>query len=166
MVPKPDPHRDRPHMPGYGIAAGPAGLLPWSWAEERLRESHDFWLATVTPGGRPHLMPVWAVWTGEVLWFSSSLRSVKARNVAAGSAVSIATEDPYEPVVVEGTAEIVTDPAALRAFLDAMNEKYSTAYDIAFLDPAANASMRLRPEKVIGLREKDFTGTPTRWTFP
>jgi general stress protein 26 len=111
-------------------------------------------------------MPVWAVWTGEVLWFSSSLRSAKARNIAAGSAVSIATDDPYEPVVAEGTAEIVTDPAALRSFLDAMNEKYSTTYEEDFLDPAANASMRLRPEKVFALREKDFTGSPTRWTFP
>ncbi|MDT7800219.1 MAG: hypothetical protein QOI78_3652 [Actinomycetota bacterium] len=153
-------------MPGYGIAATGQGLLPWSWADERLRASHDFWLATVTPAGRPHLMPVWAVWTGEVLWFSSSLRSVKARNVAAGSAVSIATDDPYEPVVVEGTAEVVTDPAALRGFLDAMNAKYATSYGEDFLDPGANASMRLRPEKVIGLREKDFTNTPTRWTFP
>ncbi|MEU8636354.1 pyridoxamine 5'-phosphate oxidase family protein [Amycolatopsis sp. NPDC048633] len=160
------PRAERPHMPGYGITADPAGLLPWSWAEARLRKSHDFWLATVTPEGRPHLMPVWAVWTGEVLWFSSSLRSVKARNVAAGSAVSIATDDPYEPVVVEGTAEIVTDPAALREFLAAMNTKYETSYDAGFLDPAANASMRLRPEKAFGLREKDFTGTPTRWTFP
>lgn len=160
------PRAERPHMPGYGIAADPSGLLPWSWAETRLRESHDFWLATVTPGGRPHLMPVWAVWTGEVLWFSSSLRSAKARNIAAGSAVSIATEDPYEPVVVEGTAEIVTDPAALQGFLDAMNAKYATTYDIAFLDPGVNASMRLRPEKAFGLREKDFAGTPTRWTFP
>ena len=79
--------------------------------------------------------------------------------------MSIATEDPYEPVVVEGTAEIVTDPAALRSFLDAMNEKYATAYDIAFLDADVNASMRLRPEKAFGLREKDFTATPTRWTF-
>ncbi|WP_326947674.1 pyridoxamine 5'-phosphate oxidase family protein [Amycolatopsis sp. NBC_01307] len=103
---------------------------------------------------------------GEVLWFSSSLRSVKARNVAAGSAVSIATDDPYEPVVVEGTAEVVTDPAALREFLDAMNAKYRTSYEEDFLEPAANASMQLRPEKVIGLREKDFTNTPTRWTFP
>ncbi|WP_328458796.1 PPOX class F420-dependent oxidoreductase [Amycolatopsis sp. NBC_00438] len=153
-------------MPGYGIAAAGEGLLPWSWADERLRASHDFWLATVTPAGRPHLMPVWAVWTGEVLWFSSSLRSAKARNVAAGSAVSIATDDPYEPVVAEGTAEVVTDPAALRGFLDAMNAKYATSYGEDFLDPAANASMRLRPEKVIGLREKDFTNTPTRWTFP
>lgn len=161
-----EPRAARPHMPGYGITAGPDGLLPWSWAHERLRDSHDFWLATVTAGGRPHLMPVWAVWTGEVLWFSSSRRSVKARNIAGGSAVSIATDDPYEPVVVEGTAEIVTDPAALRQFLAAMNAKYATAYEEDFLDPADNASMRLRPQKVIGLREKDFTRTPTRWTFP
>jgi hypothetical protein len=68
--------------------------------------------------------------------------------------------------VVEGTAEIVTDPVALRGFLDAMNAKYATAYGEDFLDPGANASMRLRPEKAFGLREKDFTGTPTRWTFP
>ncbi len=156
----------RPYMPGYGIQPASAGLLPWSWADARLRKAHDFWLATVTPGGRPHLMPVWAVWTGEVLWFSSSLRSAKARNIAAGSGVSIATDDPYEPVVLEGTAEIVTDPAALRTYLDAMNAKYETSYDADFLDPAANASMRLRPEKAFGLVEKDFTGSPTRWTFP
>lgn len=83
-----------------------------------------------------------------------------------GLRVSIATDDPYEPVVVEGTAEIVTDRAALRGFLDAMNTKYATAYGEDFLDPAGNASMRLRPEKAFGLREKDFPGTPTRWTFP
>jgi hypothetical protein len=27
-------------------------------------------------------MPVWAVWDGGVLWFSSSLRSRKIRNIA------------------------------------------------------------------------------------
>jgi hypothetical protein len=144
------PRAERPHMPGYGTAAASAGLLPWSWAETRLRESHDFWLATVTPAGRPHLMPVWAVWTGEVVWFSSSRRSVKARNVAAG----------WDDLL------IVTDAEPLRSFLDAMNAKYATAYGEDFLDPGANASMRLRPEKAFGLREKDFTGTPTRWTFP
>lgn len=51
-------------MPGYGtLPEGEGdGLLPWSWAEERLVRSHDFWLATVTPDGAPHLMPAWAVW--------------------------------------------------------------------------------------------------------
>ena len=34
-------------MPGYGTlpATEGGGLLPWSWAEERLIRSHDFWLA-------------------------------------------------------------------------------------------------------------------------
>ena len=58
------PRAGRPHMPGYGVS-GPAdgtGLLPWSWAEERLSRSHDYVLATVRPDGHPHAMPVWGVW--------------------------------------------------------------------------------------------------------
>ncbi len=51
-------------MPGYGLldAAQGAGLLPWSWAVERLQRSHDYWVATVRPDGPPHVMPVWGVW--------------------------------------------------------------------------------------------------------
>ena len=64
-----EPSTSRPHMPGYGIA-GPregSGLLPWSWAVQRLTASHDYWLATVCPDGRPHVMPVWGVWHGASL---------------------------------------------------------------------------------------------------
>ena len=54
-----DPKVTRPFMPGYGIA-GPTdgtGLLPWSWATERLTWSHDYWVATVRPDGTPALSP-------------------------------------------------------------------------------------------------------------
>jgi len=27
-------------MPGYGLPQGNEGLLPWSWAEQRLKKSH------------------------------------------------------------------------------------------------------------------------------
>jgi len=59
-----EPSASRPYMPGYGLldAAQGAGLLPWSWAVERLQRSHDYWVATVRPDGRPHVMPVWGVW--------------------------------------------------------------------------------------------------------
>jgi hypothetical protein len=56
-------------------------------------------------------MPVWAVWDGAKLAFSSSRRSVKIRNVAAGS---IATDDALSPVVIEGVARFVTDEPGLR----------------------------------------------------
>jgi PPOX class probable F420-dependent enzyme len=154
-------------MPGYGILAPDqgSGLLPWSWALARLRDSHDYWVATVWPDGRPHLMPVWAVWDEGTLWFSSSLRSRKVRNIRAGSAVSVSTEDPRNPVVLEGTAEVVTETPALQRFLDGMNGKYDTDYPLDFLDPEKNASVLVRPRWAFGVAHEDFTGSPTRWDF-
>jgi general stress protein 26 len=154
-------------MPGYGIlpAGEGSGLLPWSWAQARLGDSHDYWLSTVTPGGRPHLMPVWAVWLDSAVWFSSSLNSRKIRNVLAGSDVSIATGDPLSPVVVEGTARVVTDTPSIQRFLDTMNAKYSTDYGLEFLDPAANSVVVVNPRWAFGLSEDDFGGSPTRWEF-
>lgn len=163
----PDPHAHRPHMPGYGVlpAEQGSGLLPWSWALDRLRNSHDYWVSTVWPAGRPHLMPVWAVWRDEALWFSSALRSRKIRNIQAGSPVSIATDDARNPVVVEGAARVVTDTVSLRSFLDDMNAKYGTGYSDELTDPATNATVRVRPKWAFGLDEADFPGSPTRWEF-
>ena len=161
------PRATRPHMPGYGIS-GPSegrGLLPWSWAHDRLVASHDFWLASVRPGGRPHLMPVWGVWDGRALWFSSAHRSRKARNLAASPWCAVSTDNAYEPVVLEGEAQHVTDPEALRRALDLENAKYETAYGAEMTDPGHNSWFELRPEWAFGLDEDDFTGTPTRWTF-
>jgi PPOX class probable F420-dependent enzyme len=161
------PTASRPYMPGYGTK-GPRegrGLLPWSWAEERLTNSHDYWVATVRPGGRPHLMPVWAVWDGGALWFSSSVRSRKARNLAADGRCSISTDNAWEPVVVEGVAEVITAHDALARFVTLENEKYETDYAVDFLDPAVNVTFRVTPSWVFSLTEDDFEGSPTRWSF-
>ena len=152
-------------MPGYGIA-GPeegTGLLPWTWAEERLRASDRYWVATTWLDGRPHVMPIWAVWLDGCMWFSSALGSRKARNLLRDGRCVVTTDDPLEPVVMEGVARQVTDPAELQAMLDAMNAKYETSYGLDFLDPAVNASFRVQPAWALGLLERDFTGSPTRW---
>jgi PPOX class probable F420-dependent enzyme len=154
-------------MPGYGIL-GPdegTGLLPWSWADEQLRASHDYWLATAWPDGRPHVMPVWATWDGTALWFSAGLGSRKARNLARDDRCSATTDDARNPVVLAGRAELVADDAGRQAFLDAVNAKYATDYALDFLDPAVNGCWRVRPQTAVALREDDFSGSPTRWTF-
>ena len=154
-------------MPGYGIQ-GPTegtGLLPWSWAVERLTRSHDYWLATTRPDGRPHVMPVWGVWLDGALWFSSGLRSRKARNLAADPRCAVTTDDALEPVVLEGTAELVTGRPAIQAFADALDGKYETDYGVDFFDPAINGCYRLAPAWAFGLTESDFEGSPTRWVF-
>jgi len=154
-------------MPGYGTlpASEGSGLLPWSWAEERLRRSHDFWLATVTSEGAPHLMPVWAVWHERRLWFSSANRSRKARNLGSEPRCTVSTDNPREPVVVQGRAEQVTDRDTLTAMLDAENAKYGTAYGLDMVDPASSSVFSLLPEWVFALDSSDFTGSPTRFTF-
>ena len=93
-------------MPGYGVVAADAGsgLLPWSWAERQLVSSRNYWLSTSWPDGRPHSMPVWAVWHEGALWFSSSRRSRKSRNLARDPRCVLTTEDARQPVVIEGSA--------------------------------------------------------------
>ncbi|HZT64608.1 MAG TPA: pyridoxamine 5'-phosphate oxidase family protein [Acidimicrobiales bacterium] len=160
------PAASRPYMPGYGIVAADEGrgLLPWSWAEDRLVASHDYWLATVTPDGRPHVMPVWGVWDEQAAWFSSSGTSRKSRNLAANPRAVITTDNPLEPVVVEGDVERVGEQDVIAAFAARVNTKYRTDYSVDFF--VDNACFRLTPSWVFALDEADFTGTPTRWTFP
>jgi len=154
-------------MPGYGLL-GPdegTGLLPWQWAEERLTSSRNYWVVSLWPDGRPHAMPVWGLWHEGAFWFSSSKGSRKARNLAADPRCVVTTEDAADPVVLEGTAELVSEPEALATMLALENAKYETNYTIDLLDPDVNAVYRVRPRWAFGLRHDDFTGSPTRWTL-
>jgi len=155
-------------MPGYGVreADKGTGLLPWSFAVRRLAASHDYWVATTWPGRPPHVMPVWGVWLDSAIWFSSGLRSRKARNLANDARCTVITEDALNPVVVQGTTTRVTDLRQLREFIDAVNDKYETNYGIDFFDPELNGVYLVEPTWAFGLAQDDFEGSPTRWTFP
>jgi PPOX class probable F420-dependent enzyme len=154
-------------MPAYGIlpATEGSGLLPWAWAVDRLTLSHDYWLATVWPDGRPHVMPVWGVWAEDALWFSSAKDSRKARNLARNPKAVMTTDNPLEPVVVEGVVKVVAEHQKIAQFAEWVDGKYQTNYGVAFFDSAANGCFRLSPSWAFALREGDFTGSPTRWTF-
>ena len=162
-----EPEASRPYMPGYGILAETegSGLIPWSWAEEQLSASRNYWVTTLRPDGSPHLMPVWGMWDRQFLWFSSSKQSRKAMNLRANPHCSIATEDADNPVVVDGLADLVTDRALLSQVLDMENRKYKTRYEMDMFDPDVNATFRVRPIRAFALLKDDFCGSPTRWRF-
>jgi len=160
------PKPSRPHAPGYGFPKGNKGLLPWSWAEQRLKKSHNYWITTVKPDGSPHTMVVWGLWQDGRLLFSTGGKSRKARNLARNPNCVVCTEHANEAVIVEGTAEIA-DIAARRKFL----AKYTGKYDfdmssmtddiLAMKEPV----FAVRPHVVFGLWEKHFQGKSTRWKF-
>ena len=150
-------------MPGYGISPAAAGLLPWSWATRRLEGAHNYWLATRRPDGAPHLAAVWGVWRGDAFAFSTGGRSRKARNLAAYPRCVLTPEQAGESVVVEGTAERVTDPAALDALLAAYRGKYGSG----FPDPLEHPLFAVRPRVAFAVVEQEpmFSRSATRWVF-
>jgi PPOX class probable F420-dependent enzyme len=149
-------------MPGYGVA-GPdegRGLLPWSWAQERIAAAERYWLVTVSPDGAPHVMPVWAIWHEAAIWLSTGGESRKARNLRREPRCALHVDGP-DPVIVNGVAEIVADPGAIAR----MTAAYAAKYGEAPPDPGANPIVRVRPERVFGLVEDEFATSPTRWIF-
>jgi general stress protein 26 len=151
----------RPFMPGYGIAPADAGqgLLPWSWAEQRLSNGHNYWLSTVSAEGRPHTMPVWGVWIADAFAFSTGTLSRKARNLAHNTGCTIAIESGVEALVVEGTATLVHDAAKLAAISKDYTAKYGSGY------PEDSHVFSVVPEVVFALIESltEFGETTTRW---
>jgi PPOX class probable F420-dependent enzyme len=154
-------------MPSYCVAAPDEGqgLLPWSWVEARLTAAHDYWVATTWPDGRPHVMPVWGVYLDGTVWWSTSRRSRKWKNLERDPRCTITSDDAYRPVVLDGRVEVHRDDASIRRFVDALNAKYTTSYGYDFQDPDVNATLRVVIETAFALDEDDFTGTPTRWRF-
>lgn len=160
------PKGSRPHIPGYGLAEGSKGLLPWSWAEQRLKKSHNYWITTVRPDGSPHTMVVWGLWQDRRLLFSTGSKSRKARNLAQNANCVICTEHAHEAIIVEGVAEIA-DVAARRKLIPAYERKYK--WDLSSMKDDM-LSMKepvfaVRPRVVFALWEKYFQTRSTRWKF-
>jgi hypothetical protein len=171
MAPKktkqsPTPTATRPHAPGYGFPKGTKGLLPWSWAEQRLKKSHNYWMVTVKPDGSPHAMVVWGIWQDARFLFSTGRQSRKARNLAANPNCIVCTEDAHEAVIVEGVAGLA-DLAARRRMIPAYERKYD--WDLSAMKDDM-LSMKepvfaVRPKLLFGLWEKHFQSKSTRWKF-
>lgn len=160
------PDASRPHLaPQYGIL-GPAegeGLLPWTWAAERLAGARGYWMATTRPDGRPHMAVVWGVWLADRFIFSTAVGSQKARNLAANPACVVCPEGADDAITVEGMAERVTDAVMLGTFADAYAAKYH--------EDASTSGVwmvfQVRPSVVFAFISDavQYPATATRWRF-
>jgi hypothetical protein len=160
------PKPSRPQAPGYGFPKGTKGLLPWNWAEQRLKKSHNYWITTVKPDCSAHTMVVWGLWQDGRLLFSTGGKSQKARNLERNAHCVVCTEHANEAVIVQGIAE-VADVAARRKFLTKYEGKYkfdmsSMKDDILSMKEPVFA---VCPQVVFGLWEKHFQNRSTRWKF-
>lgn len=159
-----EPEASRLQIPGYDL---PEGLMPWSWAEQRLEGSHNYWLATVRPDGRPHLMIIWGLWHAGAFYFITGARSRKTHNLESNAHCVIGTEQAHEAVVVEGSAEKLRDVEQIKQLLSLYQRKYD--YDLSAIEhdilELREPIFALRPSVAFGLEEKAILQNATRWRF-
>jgi len=153
-----------------------ATALPWTDAEQQLQKAEVFWLSTVRPEGRPHVVPLIAVLLDGALYFATGEGERKAKNLAKNSQVSITTgcNDLNQgfDIVVEGEAVVVSDDAKLRRVVDTYVAKYGEGWRLPIGDVLF---FEVTPTTVFGFgRTAGRVGPPagrgelfsqTRWGF-
>jgi nitroimidazol reductase NimA-like FMN-containing flavoprotein (pyridoxamine 5'-phosphate oxidase superfamily) len=110
---------------GYGLPESTEGMLAWAEVEARLVAATSYWLATVRPDGRPHVVPRWGVWLDGRFWYDGAPTTVHVRNLSANPACSLNLESGNQVVIVEGESLPASAPAeTLGARLAAAFAKY------------------------------------------
>jgi hypothetical protein len=131
------PRVGRPELPaGYGVEEkGP--YLEWQLIEERLIAATVYWLASVRPDGRPHVVPRWGVWLDGKFWYDGSPATRHSQNVEVNPACALHLESGTTVTIVEGTS-VRSDPISgdLGVRLAA---EYSRKYKDLSYEPAADA---------------------------
>jgi len=164
------PRAERPAMSEYGVDTPDWEALTWEWAGERLTANRNFWVVTVSGGGRPHALPVWGVWDDDDLQFAFSCApgSRKARNLAANPRAVVMVDDTVECISVEGAAVLVGPGDRAEQWIARYVDKYRPVQPD--LDPdllRQNAIFEFTPDRAFAVveREDEFATRATRWVF-
>jgi hypothetical protein len=161
------PRIDRPEPSLYFMdETEGSGLLPWSHVDREMEQARNYWVATSGPGGRPHCMPVWGVWSDRTLVFSTSARSRKARNLDARPYAAVHLESGDRVVVVEGPVATLDEDVALEAFVAAYNPKYDWDFSVERVrEDRVYAVRAAKAFAWLGSEGEAFAGTATRFVL-
>lgn len=116
------------------------------WSERRLCT-----VTTLRANGRPHVVPMGVVIdpAEDLAWAITSVRSRKARNIAATApepaAIAVCCVDGRRWSTLEGSARLITDPAVVAE----AERRYAERYK----NPRANperVALRIEVDRVLG----------------
>lgn len=117
----------------------------------RLAHDVDAWIATAdAEGGSPYLVPLSFLWDGTALLIATPDASTTARNLKATGNVRVGIGPTRDLVLIEGTAEALTDTALLHGEGDAFAVK--TGFDPR-REINAYRYFRIRPQRLQAWRE-------------
>jgi hypothetical protein len=156
------PRTTRPVAPTtYRFPTGPKGLLDWSWARERLINSHNYVIITVRPDGRPHAMGMHGLWIDDAFYFGTGVETRKAKNLTRNPSCILVNERLDELIIVEGTAT----PIATVDLPESASAASKAKYGWPMGDVPGGVKFKLTPRVVFAFPEKRIAAAVTRWIF-
>ena len=162
------------NLDGYGSAP-----LEWGRVMESLQNAQGLdaldaagrtWLATTRSDGRPHVMPLGAIWDQGKYYFTAGAGTQKAKNLARDPHCTITVAAPRTDVVMNGTARIERDEERLQEIAKLYEDWGPTVRDGAFWHEFSAPSAgpppwdvyEFTPNTIYGLSTGEPHGA-TRW---
>jgi PPOX class probable F420-dependent enzyme len=115
-------------------------------------------VATIGPGGKPHLVAMWFAVIGGEIFIETKAKSQKVLNLRRDPSISVlmedgATYDELRGVAIEGTGEIIEDPDLLWQVGVSVYERYTAPYSETAkptVEQMLNkrVAVRLRPQRI------------------
>ena len=117
-------------------------------------------VATVSPDGEPHVVPLWFVWLGGAIYMSSLRRSRRNSDLESGSRVAVCVDAGVEYMelrgaVLYGRFEDPTGDPEVEEARKLFGQKYWHGMEIP--DVRSHRWLRLRPERITSW---DFSKIP------
>lgn len=116
---------------------------------------HDAIVATVSPTGQPHAVPVWYIMDDGDLVFSTGRASVKGRNLAANPKIAVCVSQPQGPILfvsIQGDAEEVTPLEDKRRLTSAIWTKYGNTQPPSDEELQNSLLVRVKARRTVGVR--------------
>jgi hypothetical protein len=139
-------------------------------------DRHTTWLTTINPDSSPHVTAVGAVWVDGAFWFQTGDGTRKAKNLARDERCTISVSTREFDLVVDGTAEKVSDPADVARVaavwvaggwpceVDASGIGLTAPFNAPAVGPAPWFVYRITPRSATSVSTIE-PGGATRWTF-
>lgn len=150
-------------------------VAEWLDAQAQFQQATKYWLTTINPNGKPHVMPIFSIWLDDCVYFTSNPDAQKAKNIAQNPHCVITADGKTLDVIIEGEVQRVTDKDTLEKVRQRYADKYNwpitvdgDAYTAPYAAPSAGNPpyqlYEIRLTKAFGFGTDEIYGA-TRWEF-
>jgi hypothetical protein len=159
------PKVSRPAFPN-GYVDNPTSYVDWSWVAAQLTDSKNYWLCSVRPDGRPHVVPRWAVFVDGKIYYDGSPETRHAQNIGTNPNITVHLESGTEAIILEGSSVPSEKPSSELG--KKLSKEYKKKYSDLGYAPEPNSWDEgglyvFTPRQCIAW--KKFNEDPTKFTF-